>query len=352
MKKYLISSYLDMNLGDSLLLESLLNHFIHYDCYVIADNKATYKWIEDQYSNVTVINEKNINDLFLRDISDYIKIGGSIFQHNYWYEGIFRYKELKKIWYYKSKGLKIHIVNCNIGPINSNIGIGSTKGILKIADTISCRDNKSLDFIKRCVNPNKVAKFIDLVFACDMKKHQDSQEFILGISVYTAYIKHLMNKNFQYCQQLEALIDNYYSQNKNLKVKLFVFDTFRNNDFPNTWILYQYCKNKNIDVEIIAYNGYSSIMINEMAKCSLIIGTRFHSIVISIKLQIPLIPVSYSNKTVDFLHDLGYTGPLFSFGEAIENDNESLNYQRFFKLSEQEIQNYSSEAKKHIDFLL
>ncbi len=351
-KKLLISTYLDMNLGDSLLLEVLLNHFIDHECFVIADNKATYSWIEEQFKNVIVINEKNINDLFLRNISDYVKIGGSIFQHNYWYEGVFRYKELKRLWHYKRKGLKLHIVNCNIGPLNSHIGMGSTKGILKLADTITCRDNNSFNFIKKYTNSNAVTKHMDLVFAYDIKKCKKSDVFTIGISVYTAYLKHLISKNYGYCEQLKAIIEKYYQNHKDLKIKLFVFDTFRNNDFPNTWVLYQYCLKRRIDVEIIAYNGDSGMVINELAKCSLIIGTRFHSIIISLKLKIPLLPISYSNKTIDFLRDIGYKGPVYYFGETMENCNIITDFQNFFKLSEQEIEYYATDAQKHIDFMM
>ena len=43
-----------------------------------------------------------------------------------------------------------------------------------------------------------------------------------------------------------------------------------------------------------------------MSSAEIIIGTRFHSIVLGVILQKEIIPISYSNKTNNFLIDIGF----------------------------------------------
>lgn len=350
MKKTLIHSYLDLNFGDSLLLEILINSLKDYNCLLIANNQFTYQWVIDKFSNIAVTKSDVVDTDVLNNISSFIQIGGSIFQHNNWYDGILRYNRVFTLKNYKKYGIKIFIINCNVGPFSSNIGISSTIQILRMADTLTCRDSFSFNFIKKKCRNQKVKQFADLVFAYDVPAKRNCSIFILGISVYTAYIKKLINLNYQYCSQILDIILYFKMIHSNIKLKFFIFDTFRNNDFPNAYFLANECQKRRINYEIIPYTGCSDIMIDEMSTCNFLIATRFHSLVLSLKMKIPCIPIIYSNKSENLLYDIGYRGVNYRFGEKI-HDLKKINAENPYIISENKLYELVTSAKEHLNFL-
>lgn len=348
--KVLVSAYLDMNLGDCMLLEIILDSFSDYNISLLADNEFTYNWIKKKYHNIKIINTAQMDDQLLRQTTDYIKVGGSMFQHNTWYEGILRYKEVFVLKRLKKYGIKIHIVNCNIGPIKTKVGLGSTKKIIKLADSISCRDDESYNFIKKYKNENNILKSVDLVFSKSIKKQKQKQKFIIGISVYTAYTPHLIKKNYQYCLQVVEIIKQYEEKNNyTIPIKLFLFDTFRNNDYPNALWIKEWCRNNKIDCDIIPYFENIDCIIDIMEECSLMVATRFHSIILSLLLEIPCIPIIYSNKSKNLLDFLGHTQLQIKFGDSINND--ICDPENNLLLTSKELNELSAEAKKQIEFM-
>lgn len=345
-KTFLIESYLDLNFGDSLLLEMLLRHLDKYDCYVIGDNPFTYSWITQQYPNVTILQRNRIDIKVLDLISDYILIGGSIFQHNKWYEGVFRYKTALMIWKLKRHKISTHIVNCNIGPIISKIGLSSTKLILKLSDSITCRDKDSFDFITHYARANNCSMNADLVFGIDVPARSNNNSFTLGISVYTAYIPSLVTRNLDYCNQIISIIQFYQKNKTSFNVKLFVYDSFRNNDFPNMNYIMKYCCEHSISVVPVVYCGDSQKILFEMATCNLFVGTRFHSIVLSLKMQIPCIPIIYSNKSENLIKDIQYDGSILHFGDQV--DHGILEKIKYLSLSDEKINGLTQSANKHL----
>ena len=348
MKRILIQSYLDMNFGDSLLLESVMNYCSRDELYVIGENPFTYQWIQEQYAGVNIIQQKDITDSFLDSITDFIKVGGSVFQHNTWYEGVLRYRQAQELSRYKKHGIRIHIVDCNIGPIRTNIGVGSTKRILRLADTISCRDTESYKLIKKWSKRAQSQMCMDLVFAQEFPKTTQHNEYTIGISVYTAYIPSLINKNLSYCNQICNILES-YNKKQRFIVKLFVFDTFRNNDFPNAYKIKKWCEDNGIQCEMVSYDGNSRKMMEAMRSCNFVIGTRFHSIIISMKMGIPCLPIVYSSKTDNMLNLVGYRGKRIRFGDDfsdIETDKLC-----FIDISSETSERLSMDAKKHLNFL-
>lgn len=320
----LIDVYLDNNLGDEIMGEILINFLQNKGirCYLLANNDFTYSNFIDKFSDVAIIDAVSKNNMKENNIDLYIRIGGSMFPHNTAKEGVFRYHTLYKYKMMKKNGVKIYILGCNVGPFISSIGVRATKGIIKLANLVTCRDNETFEFISKIKNKDYYV-FPDIVFSRkDLIRSVKRQDDLLGISVYMGYTRNLIKHNLAYSNMMVNIVNRYFENKPNGKVKLFVFNSGYNSDYPTAHRIYNSIKHKN-RVEIIDFNGDVDSFMDEYNKCSVMIGTRFHSIVLSILCNIPTLPVIYSNKTRNILNDLKYKGPRIEISrcEDIDIDN-------------------------------
>jgi colanic acid/amylovoran biosynthesis protein len=65
------------------------------------------------------------------------------------------------------------------------------------------------------------------------------------------------------------------------------------------------------EVRIYEYSGDLDDAIGVLSNAGMIIGTRFHAIVIGLALGVPTLPIVYSRKTANMLNEIGYSGPIF-----------------------------------------
>lgn len=349
----IVDIYFDNNLGDNIMGEMILNFLQEKNirCYIIVNDKFTCSCFLEKYPNVQTVPDFSIATIKKYDINYYIRVGGSMFQHNTPREGIFRYIRFLKYLNLKLNKVKLLILNCNVGPFNSSVGINATKLIIKISDLITCRDIKSYNFIRK-YNKNNSYLYPDIVFSFMDSEKINSKENILGISTYTGYIPKLKRHNEGYSKLLIEIINLYLEKSPKSIIKFFVFDSGYNSDYPTTNKIYSEI-HKKVNVQIISFNGDIKQMMDEFSKCKTIIGTRFHAIVLSVLYKIPVLPIPYSNKTINLLEDLNYDGPRINFSSSTEIDCETLvnslleNKNLLYKSTNE----LSEKAKGHISIL-
>jgi colanic acid/amylovoran biosynthesis protein len=311
----IVDMYCDKNIGDDLMSETLIRTLLDTGskCYLIVNDLFLAPDFISDLNNVTVINNIDADLLKEKKIDSYIKIGGSIFPHGTLMEGIKRYKTLKTIKLLKKNGVGVCILGCSIGPMKVNFGVNATKKIIKIADLITCRDKPSYNFIK-AVNPKNSYLFPDIVLSRkDLKTNEAGERKDIGISVYTGYAPYLRKYNAAYSDMIVDLVNKYSAKYPDSTVKLLLFDTGYNTDFPVANYIFNKVQQKN--VRIVPYGSNCSDFIEEFSSCKFIIGARFHAIILAILLKIPVLPVIYSNKTKNLLADVKYNGT------TIEIDN-------------------------------
>lgn len=312
----LVDIYLDNNLGDNIMGETLIRYLesLGVRCFLLANDDFTNTDIINNNPNTRLITSITKRTLRENDIGLYVRIGGSMFPHNNFKEGIFRYLTLVQYMKMKRMGIKIYILGCNMGPFHSSVGIGATKKIIKIADMVTCRDNESFSFIfdvkkKNCyMYPDVVFSRQDLLLNCQERD-------VLGISTYTGYILGLRTHNLSYSKLIVDVIDTYLEKNPQGRVKLFVFDSGYNSDYPTTHKIYSKAEKKE-RIEIVAFTGDILSFMKEFNKCSVMIGTRFHSIVLALLCKIPVLPIVYSNKSKNLLLDLNYKGQVLEIADC------------------------------------
>ncbi|ETI69196.1 polysaccharide pyruvyl transferase family protein [Neobacillus vireti] len=320
----IVDIYLDNNLGDNIMGETLIK-FLHQKgvkCFVTATDDYTYSNFIKKFPSVQIVPDISTETIKRHKIDFYVRIGGSIFPHNNMKEGIFRYIKLYQYLLLKKSGVKIFILGCNVGPFKSKVGIKATKQIFKIADLITCRDKESFNYIRKY---NMKASFLypDIVFSREDLEIPQNKEDVLGMSTYTGYVAALKKYNHSYCELMIDIANRYLEEKPHGKIKLFAFDTGYNSDYPTTHTIYNGIREKD-KVQIIGFNGDIMSFMSEFNRCNVMIGTRFHAIILAVLCKIPVLPIIYSNKTDNLLRDLEYDGPKVQMAECKNIDREYI----------------------------
>ncbi|MDI3473596.1 MAG: hypothetical protein PWQ48_1877 [Thermotogaceae bacterium] len=306
--RFFLEAYFDRNFGDDLMIHLLLEKFRDIEFVTNVRDKI---FISDflNYENFKVIFDRKHKAI--KSCDGIIFIGGSIFQvHNYKHL-YYHFKRLLIYYYAKLLGKHVVILGCNIGPVKIKAGWFIIKQIIKLADLITVRDRKSYEIVSKIKKKGNYFLFPDIVFSLEGsslgKINNGNNQEILGVSVYRSVI--YPEGNYNFCVQMSYLIDQYISRTGN-NVRLFAFDSGHENDTLSAIEIFKLLKtsSKHKKVEIIIFDGNVFDFINKFSECSYIIGTRFHSIVLSMVQKIPCYPIIYSNKTENLLEDFGFSG--------------------------------------------
>lgn len=320
-----VDGYFDYNFGDDVMIYSLVD-------FLLTNKSVVYMKRPDEFVGLEIVNKYKDKVIFVEDnsaqtlkangVQVYATIGGSVFPHGSAKEGILRYLTLKKYVGLKRSGIKLCIINCNIGAFKCKVGINATKRILRLADYITCRDEYSYNFIKQ-IN-SKVLLFPDILFSVFSEinlRNSDLPTNIIGISTYMGYKSYSQKDNINIYNFLHTYIEKLLLENRTLKIKLFSFDGGYNSDLPMAHKLKNNSENSE-RIDIVAYEGEIEGFVKELSMVDWIVGLRFHSIVFSLAASIPCLPIIYEKKTEELLKQIGYSKELF-YTDKIEECNVS-----------------------------
>ena len=77
-------------------------------------------------------------------------------------------------------------------------------------------------------------------------------------------------------------------------------------------------KNKHM-TEIIRYTDIN-YMLKNIKRCRAILGIRFHSTILALRMGIPVVPIAYSDKTKNALDEIGYSGKIYDVNNIDTDD--------------------------------
>lgn len=298
----MVWAYLDNNLGDDLMIKLLINKFPQHEFYLYSNRSIVRNTFIDD-SNV-IFRKPSDMKLDINTIDMYLSIGGSIFQVDTLKRQLSRISKILLLRKIKKKGNKIATIGCNLGPYNNKIGLLLTKVELKINDLVTVRDKSSFKILESFKTLENYHLADDIVYNMKNKKDVNLSRSGLGISVYRSLRSD--ENNYSNYMALAYISDKYIERTKK-KVFLFAFDSENENDISAAHHIFNLAKNKE-SIEIIPYLGEHKCFINKMNECERIIAIRFHSAIISELLEIPFLPVIYSNKMESYLEDKKYSG--------------------------------------------
>lgn len=317
MSKYLLRAYLDNNIGDDLMVEIFTSNAKDSTFY-IKSNAFELLGYENRFSNVKKIPNNIVSQILLLFKYDaFITIGGSMFQepnnkNKRYIKHIIRSsynfsKVLLTNILFKLSKKKVFIIGCNVGPIYSKWFHMLFKMIFKTSDYTTVRDRQSYELLYSMrVKPSNVFLAPDMVhqFLSIPFQLQRDNGIKIGISVID--LKHDdLNKN--YISFLLSMITAMKNSNSDISFYIYSFNTgFEDDRVISESLAAQI--DSSFNVKSIVYTGDIQNFLSIFKLMDYVICSRFHSIILAMNFNIPILPISYSEKTNNYLHTIKYMG--------------------------------------------
>lgn len=293
--KILLDGYLDNNLGDDAMLLLAAEGLSEHELFTAsADLKI---------DNVKYSEAKSGYDCYLKVIGS-----GFILDKMRWM--LYRVRDMRAERKYSPKRA---VINCNISGFKNKAAEKLTQCQLRGYDFITVRDSYSYEYIKKNIPNVHCEQYPDMVFSMPESMIPDVQsEEILGIAVH----------NRADCGALARVADGYIEETGK-QVVLLCFDTGVENDVLAAERVYNAARYREM-IKIVSYTSISDMILN-MKRCEVILGIRFHSIILSARMNIPFVPMAYSDKTVNALKSIGYNNMIYpSYGFKTEDVLKSI----------------------------
>lgn len=323
MNKIFIDAYLTKNFGDDLFVNILAQRY--KDIQFIGLSKYHYKL--DELKNLKIIKNnyiiRGINKI-LRIISSerisikkfYSKkckatvlIGGSMFIQN----------SNNITTSYLSQISNYYILGSNFGPFKTNEYKEYYKKIFEKANDVCFREEYSYNLFNELPNVRYAS---DIVFSLDTStiKIKNSKRVI--ISVIDCKNRTIEDLKEQYEKKIIEISKCFID--KGYEVCFMSYCKDEGDEEAIHSILSKCDEKLKNKIKTYNYNGNINEALNIMGDCQVVVGTRFHANIIGLLLRKTIIPIAYSDKTLNVLKDLDYKGKVFDIRKINEMDINSI----------------------------
>lgn len=303
-----VSAYLDNNIGDDLMIKLIAKKFQEHHFFIYTSSSVVKETFGD-IKNIMIRNPEHLKaDMKSADV--FLTLGGSVFQITNLGNYKTRIIKIIRMLQYKSMGVKIATLGSNLGPY-TKIGKYLTKIELRNNDLITVRDTASKKVLEDFGNIKNYHFADDIVLNLKKNFEQNHIKNGLGISVYRNQDD--SENSFAAYEALAYIADEYINKT-NKPVRLFAFDTEHENDLAAAHHVYKLAKNNN-NIEIIPYLGDEECFLEQFSRSEKMVAIRFHSAILSDVFNIPFLPIAYSNKMKNLMHDRHYEGKVFEFSD-------------------------------------
>lgn len=320
-----LSAYTNINLGDDLFLKVIDDRYIcKFIC--LSSNKYIYKYKHIKFINryVTKIiyklkNKFNIKlpyNFLINKCENIIIIGGSMF-----IEGKSKMSQI----YNLSKS--IYILGSNFGPYKTEKFFKEYKEVFNHVKDICFREEHSYELFKDLPNVRYAS---DIVFTLDTSNIKITNNKKVVISVIDCNKKINSKYTEIYEEKIMDLIKLFYV--KSYEITLMSYCKFEGDEFAIERIISKLDDEKiRENINKYFYNGNIEEALNVIGDCQVVVGTRFHANILGLVMNKTIIPIAYSDKTLNVLEDMNFKGKVFDIRD-MDNFNvdsltdEDLNY--------------------------
>ena len=333
----LIIANIDRNIGDDIMVKTVANSLkpntvyllkAKEDCTVPFRNLENIKFFkENDYTSLKAIKK------ICSEIDLIILLGGSLFKVPTRRMILHYIKIFLVFLIFRLCGIKLALINCNVGPICCKLGLLTVGLIFNVFNIATVRDSESYRLMKKFKKKNLFC-FPDIVLTHESIKNTKSKKnnfTSLGICIYNPTLLPKKGEK-DYLNFFTNFINAYIDLDDFRLVKIFAFSTGSEGDHLAARSVFENVKNKD-RVELVEYFGDIDTFLYEISNCDLFIPIRFHSLILALISGIPCVPVSYDIKVSNFLRDINFKN-YFKFEELKEINisyfMEKLNYPQNF----------------------
>lgn len=335
-KRIYVYAYFNYNLGDDLFIRILCNRYPTTKIYCLVSDPK-YKNVFKEYSNITFFSNNTWFVKIYKKIARMIKnrdknkdnlgrvisffcnaslvIGGSLFMEpvDNWeaHSVASEYRILKRI--------PSFIIGSNFGPFTNLEFYKRYKHVFKKYTDICFRDTYSYKLFK---NLDNVRFAPDVVFSLNYI-NKSIQKRVISISVIDLKSRIDLKKNQEKYKRLIIKIMSVYI-NLGYEVQLISFCKNEGDEEMIEEIINMVPSNIKQYINSLYYNGDIDFILEKLGESEYIIATRFHCMVLGWILNIPVLPIVYSNKMLNVINDIQFSGKYIAIEEINAIDNETI----------------------------
>ena len=208
------------------------------------------------------------------------------------------------LWFLKGHRPGDYCLGCNMEPLDDPIKQFLIRQKLNKFKLITCRDQVSYQWLLQNTRKPKIHCLPDILFSLPdewIPKVKTSDK--LGISMMHRAGD---RENCAYYRAMAAIADEWIRKTGK-SVLLMAFDTGKEDDLfacRAVQALMQFPD----QTEIVAHTDGTEIL-TAFAHCEKIIGARFHSVVLALRMGIPIYPLIFREKVRNLLKDIQFSFP-------------------------------------------
>lgn len=219
------------------------------------------------------------------------------------------------------------IFGAGVGPINTFIGKKFIKMTVTSTKAIMVRDQESKEVLHSIGVKQPVEVIMDPAFYLPFSKKQQKNERPkkIGVTAITYFHKrywptHDETKYNAYIQGMAKNLDHILDNEPEAEIEFF--STKHPSDTMTTKDIHNLMRHKNRAIVHDRLLTHREI-INLSAKMDIVIGTRLHSLIMSIVSKTPIIGVGYHDKVIDVMAEIGCKENTLTI-EQVSNDSQCM----------------------------
>lgn len=308
--------YSALNLGDDLFIYILSrrygeNNILTYNQKIPSSLDKIYVLPRYKYiffRALEKITRKNFLDIWLSRSSEiYVYIGGSIFIEN---NNLQKWEEETR--FYRDLSIPYYILGSNFGPYKNPKFVGIVRDIVSGAQDVCFRDKASYELF-RDIPSVRVATDIAFTLNTGMFESVPKQTKTVIISVIDAYSRFDIVTADRYEREIVNLSRQLVKDG--YKVTLMSFCKYEGDEIAAQRILGKMGKKLQESVSSYSYTGDINEALGVLSRSEIIVASRFHAAVLGLVFGKKILPIVYSDKTLNILRDLDFDGPIFDIRE-------------------------------------
>jgi polysaccharide pyruvyl transferase CsaB len=208
----------------------------------------------------------------------------------------------------KRAGCKVVVYGVGAGPLNTAVGKFFIKQLTNVAESVSVRDTDSQKLLQSIGVKTPVSVIGDPAFSVPAERTHTYSEAIkkVGVTAVPYFSNQYwptpdLPKYNAYVEGMAAGLDQLIEEKG---VEVTFFSTKFPEDVQVTKDIYAKMKHQE-KAALLEDNLHPTEIVRISAEQDLIIGTRLHSLILSVVAQTPVIGIGYHHKVEDFMKVIG-----------------------------------------------
>ncbi len=315
---YYVDAYLAANLGDDLFVKILAEEFpniLFTMNYYGEYSKETFVGQKNilfpKYSlSYRVLNRMHIYDYIndaeriSKEYDGFILLGGSIFREESFWGQVYhqRYSIIKA---FREKNKPVFIIGSNFGPVLTQLFIDRYRDLFSQCTDVCFRDSYSYGLFSDLPN---VRFERDVIFQYRFPKIQKKRDLIGFSIIDPSHVPSIKQKRELYLSLICNAIKEYID--KSFQCRIFAFCAAEGDEKIAYEIKYMLSEKERKKLEIEVYHGCIESSVQAIGECSVLVASRFHANVLGLLAGQAVIPLVYSDKTMNMLNDSLFPGEI------------------------------------------